>query len=84
MSSSEEHARLKDHVASMDGGLEATIHEGGECIFFPVFPPRFPSALPRHCNMSIPHWLDLRQGGGCLHEGRHRSVHKEDTRGKTG
>ncbi|KAK4106280.1 hypothetical protein N658DRAFT_490887 [Parathielavia hyrcaniae] len=24
-----EHARLKDHVASMDGGLEAKIHEGG-------------------------------------------------------
>ncbi|KAK3940375.1 hypothetical protein QBC46DRAFT_127013 [Diplogelasinospora grovesii] len=24
-----EHARLKDHVASMDGGLEARIHEGG-------------------------------------------------------
>jgi len=25
-----EHARLKDHVASMDGGLEAKINEGGE------------------------------------------------------
>ncbi|KAL1866600.1 hypothetical protein VTK73DRAFT_4630 [Phialemonium thermophilum] len=24
-----DHARLKDHVASMDGGLEAKIHEGG-------------------------------------------------------
>jgi ABC-type multidrug transport system fused ATPase/permease subunit len=24
-----EHARLKDHVASMDGGLEAKVHEGG-------------------------------------------------------
>jgi ATP-binding cassette subfamily C (CFTR/MRP) protein 1 len=23
-----EHARLKDHVASMSGGLEAKIHEG--------------------------------------------------------
>lgn len=23
-----EHARLKDHVASMNGGLEAKIHEG--------------------------------------------------------
>lgn len=23
-----EHARLKDHVAGMDGGLEAKIHEG--------------------------------------------------------
>ncbi|KAK3375086.1 ABC transporter type 1, transmembrane domain-containing protein [Podospora didyma] len=29
-----EHARLKDHVASMDGGLEAKIHEAGKlCIF---------------------------------------------------
>lgn len=25
-----EHARLKDHVVSMDGGLEAKINEGGE------------------------------------------------------
>jgi hypothetical protein len=25
-----EHARLKDHVASMNGGLEAKIHEGGK------------------------------------------------------
>jgi hypothetical protein len=24
-----EHARLKDHVASMEGGLEAKINEGG-------------------------------------------------------
>jgi hypothetical protein len=23
-----EHARLKDHIATMDGGLEAKIHEG--------------------------------------------------------
>lgn len=25
-----EHARLKDHVSSMDGGLEAKINEGGK------------------------------------------------------
>lgn len=31
-SSPVDHARLKDHVASMDGGLEAKIHEGGEPI----------------------------------------------------
>jgi hypothetical protein len=33
-SSLTEHARLRDHVASMDGGLEAKINEGGECIYF--------------------------------------------------
>ena len=28
-----EHARLKDHVAGMEGGLEAKVHEGGKpCI----------------------------------------------------
>ena len=26
-----EHARLKEHVSSMDGGLDATVHEAGEC-----------------------------------------------------
>jgi ATP-binding cassette subfamily C (CFTR/MRP) protein 1 len=30
-----DHARLKDHVASMDGGLEAKIHEGGKSFCFP-------------------------------------------------
>jgi hypothetical protein len=25
-----DHARLKEHVASMEGGLEARIHEAGE------------------------------------------------------
>lgn len=25
----EEHARLKDHVSSMEGQLEARVHEGG-------------------------------------------------------
>jgi ATP-binding cassette subfamily C (CFTR/MRP) protein 1 len=29
-----EHARLKDHVASMSGGLEAKIHEGGKSPYF--------------------------------------------------
>ncbi len=26
-----EHARLKEHVSGMDGKLDATIHEAGEC-----------------------------------------------------
>lgn len=26
-----EHARLKDHVANMEGQLDAAIHEGGAC-----------------------------------------------------
>ncbi|KAK4192088.1 ABC transporter type 1, transmembrane domain-containing protein [Podospora australis] len=30
-----EHARLKDHVASMEGGLEAKINEGGKLCRFP-------------------------------------------------
>ncbi|KAK2011485.1 hypothetical protein LZ32DRAFT_338463 [Colletotrichum eremochloae] len=33
-----EHARLKDHVSSMEGGLDAKIHEGGES-------PHFSSSL---------------------------------------
>jgi ATP-binding cassette, subfamily C (CFTR/MRP), member 1 len=41
------HARLKDHVLSMDGGLEAKINEGGECnSFF----PRLSRAFPRLCH----------------------------------
>lgn len=32
-----EHARLKDHVASMTGGLEAKIHEGGKHAFAEVY-----------------------------------------------
>lgn len=33
-----QHARLKRHVASMDGGLEAKIHEGGKPVtFFSLF-----------------------------------------------
>jgi ATP-binding cassette, subfamily C (CFTR/MRP), member 1 len=35
---STEHARLKDHVASMSGGLEAKIHEGGMSIFHTDLP----------------------------------------------
>jgi hypothetical protein len=27
----QDHARLKDHVASMRGKLDAQIHEGGNC-----------------------------------------------------
>ena len=27
---SQDHARLKEHVSSMQGGLEASVHEGGE------------------------------------------------------
>ena len=26
----QDHARLKEHVSSMQGGLEASVHEGGE------------------------------------------------------
>jgi hypothetical protein len=33
---STEHARLKDHVASMSGGLEAKVHEGGMSNFHTV------------------------------------------------
>lgn len=51
-----EHARLKDHVASMEGGLEAKIHEGGkQRIFHVVSRPcflllwRFLSALACAC-----------------------------------
>jgi hypothetical protein len=29
-----EHARLKEHVSSMDGGLEAKVNEGGKSILF--------------------------------------------------
>lgn len=29
-----EHARLKDHVSGMDGGLEAKVHEGYVCTLF--------------------------------------------------
>lgn len=32
-----DHARLKDHVAGMEGGLEAKINEGGK--FLDLFPP---------------------------------------------
>lgn len=32
-----EHARLKEHVASMNGGLEARIHEGGKDIIGLLF-----------------------------------------------
>ncbi len=49
-----EHARLKDHVASMDGGLEAKIHEGGECTMF--FSPVIGFAFCRlvvYCALSI-------------------------------
>lgn len=38
-----DHARLKEHVASMEGGLEAKIHEGGE--FGTFHPSRFASAV---------------------------------------
>lgn len=37
-----EHARLKDHVASMEGGLEAKINEGGKLRNFPIAQPVFP------------------------------------------
>lgn len=29
-----DHARLKDHIASMEGGLEAKINEGGKSFNF--------------------------------------------------
>jgi hypothetical protein len=32
-----EHARLKDHVAGMEGGLEAKIHEGGKHCILTIF-----------------------------------------------
>jgi len=34
-----EHARLKDHVASMTGGLEAKVYEGGKELPLPPTPP---------------------------------------------
>lgn len=37
-----EHARLKDHVASMEGGLEAKINEGGKLRNFPIATARVP------------------------------------------
>ncbi|KAK3357106.1 ABC transporter type 1, transmembrane domain-containing protein [Lasiosphaeria hispida] len=43
-----EHARLKDHVAGMDGGLEAKVHEGGKLTSRLVLPSlcrRFASAF---------------------------------------
>ncbi len=47
-----EHARLKDHVASMEGGLEAKIHEGGkQCLFFFI-------------SLSHPHGVGF-PGGAC-------------------
>ena len=53
------HARLKDHVASMEGGLDAKVQEGGELSlrfipqfssilqFFLPFPPCYSSASVR-------------------------------------
>lgn len=46
-----EHARLKDHVSSMEGGLEAKVNEGGKHLapsishLSPV-PTRYPSSMP--------------------------------------
>ncbi len=39
-----EHARLKDHVASMNGGLEARIHEGGK-----LYTVSYEFNIHRHC-----------------------------------
>lgn len=36
-----DHARLKDHVAGMEGGLEAKINEGGKSFTFSFFPFTF-------------------------------------------
>ena len=39
------HARLKDHVASMSGGLEARVNEGGKLLRYFSLPNRLCFAM---------------------------------------
>jgi hypothetical protein len=51
-----DHARLKEHVSSMEGGLDAAVHEAGEFappkLSYPLLSPLLHS-FPRSCPMCL-------------------------------